>query len=59
MNWINEEMNLVSIRVSIPLAKFAVPYKIRSIAFTNQKMYLLNIDCNIESIDLDEILKYL
>ena len=29
-----------------PLAKFTTPYKIRSIAFTDEKMYLLDLDCN-------------
>ena len=42
-----------------PLAKFTTPYKIRSIAFTDEKMYLLDLDCNIESINMDEVLKYL
>ena len=42
-----------------PLAKFITPYKIRRIAFTDKKMYLLDLDCNIESIDMDEVLKYM
>ncbi len=41
------------------LAKFVTKYKIRSISFSEKIMYILDSDCNIESIDMDVVLKYL
>lgn len=50
---------LVFDKMGNPLAKFVTPYKIRNIAFTDKRMYLLDLNYNIESVDLDEVLKSL
>ena len=50
---------LVFNKDGVPIVKFKFPFKIRSFVFTKSKMYLLDVDCNIESVDLVELWKRL